>query len=116
MAESSVKSKRLVKNPETFRERAVKAGQTADKPKRRLLRRFFAKVFGPVFSPVRRFLVKLFQVQPFKTVAKLFRWVGLVLLPPYIRNSWKELKLVTWPNLNQSRRLTSAVLAFAIVF
>ena len=112
--------KRLVKNPETFRERALKATQATEAPKRRAAARLWApidRIVVRVLGPVGRFfLVKLFKVQPFKTIAKLARWVGLVIVPVYFRNSWKELRLVTWPNWQQSRQLTFAVLAFAIVF
>jgi preprotein translocase SecE subunit len=110
-------AKRRVKNPETFRERAIKATEATDAPKRGTrLRGFIAGRLRPIFGPVKRFFVKLFQVQPFKTIAKVGHWVGLVIVPVYIRNSWKELRLVTWPTWKQSRQLTSAVLAFAIVF
>jgi preprotein translocase SecE subunit len=44
------------------------------------------------------------------------RLLGKVLFPAYLRNSWQELRLVTWPNWKQSRQLTSAVLIFAIIF
>ena len=47
---------------------------------------------------------------------KFFRILSLILLPPYIRNSWKELKLVNWPNFKLSRQLTLAVVIFALFF
>ena len=109
--------KRRVKNPETFRERALKAATTPDKPKATArLRTAGGKVTTPVFSPVGRLLRKLARVQPFKFILKVLRLIGKIIVPPYIRNSWKELKLVTWPSLKQSRQLTFAVLLFAIVF
>ncbi len=104
------KSKRRVKNPETFRERAVKAAETSGKPKRSAgLRRAGSKVTGPVFGPAAQALGKLFSLKP-------FRLVGKILLPVYIRRSWHELRLVTWPSWKESRRLTVAVLIFAVVF
>lgn len=36
--------------------------------------------------------------------------------PSYFRNSWTELKLVTWPNRKTTAKLTIAVLIFAIIF
>ena len=118
MAEQPAKStKRQVKNPETFRERALKATEATDNPKRLpQIKRRTAGVFRPVFTPLGRFFKRLFARQPFKTLARLCHWIGLVLVPPYLRNSWQELKLVTWPNWRQSRQLTFAVLAFAVVF
>ncbi|HET8670873.1 MAG TPA: preprotein translocase subunit SecE, partial [Candidatus Saccharimonadales bacterium] len=47
---------------------------------------------------------------------KPFRILGLILVPPYFRNSWKELRQVTWPRFKDSLRLTFAVFAFAAVF
>jgi len=44
------------------------------------------------------------------------RAIGYVLAPPYIRNSWKELKQVEWPDRTQTRRLTFAVVLFSLVF
>jgi preprotein translocase SecE subunit len=44
------------------------------------------------------------------------RFVGRIIYPSYFRNSWKELKQVTWPTLKESRQLTYAVLIFAVVF
>lgn len=36
--------------------------------------------------------------------------------PQYVRDSWAELKLVTWPGRRETWRLTGAVLVFAVVF
>lgn len=111
------KTKRLVKNPETFRERAIKANEISDKPRKfNRLKWLIVKVSRPIFLPIGKFYLKLFQVQPFKFIAKIFYWMGLVVFPRYFRNSLKELKYVTWPNWRQSRQLTFAVLVFAVVF
>ena len=109
--------KRRLKNPETFRERAAKASETTEKVG--FIRRgwnAFKKIVRRIFRPVHRALKKLFSVQPFKTVAKIGHWVGLIVWPKYFRSSFKELKKVTWPNWKQSRRLTSAVIIFAVIF
>ncbi|HEV2403646.1 MAG TPA: preprotein translocase subunit SecE [Candidatus Saccharimonadales bacterium] len=47
---------------------------------------------------------------------RVFHIIGLILVPRYFRNSWRELRLVTWPNKKESRRLTLAVMLFAILF
>lgn len=47
---------------------------------------------------------------------KPFRILGFILVPPYFRNSWKELRQVTWPTFRVSLRLSFAVIVFAIVF
>ena len=48
-------------------------------------------------------------------IAKPFKFVGHYIIPPYFRNSWRELKLVTWPTRKQTRQLTLAVIMFSIV-
>jgi preprotein translocase SecE subunit len=102
--------KRRVRNPETFRERALKATEASDKPQRTsLVRRAGKKFVMPIARPLVHGLRKVFNRQP-------FRFIGKILFPVYFRNSWRELKLVTWPNKTQSRRLTSAVLIFATIF
>lgn len=102
--------KRTVKNPETFRERAVKASEEGDKPKRsaapkhllgrvfRWIGRLLNKIFGPIF-----------RLKPFKIL-------GRILVPEYFRSSWRELKLVKWPDWKTSRQLTFAVIVFAVIF
>lgn len=47
---------------------------------------------------------------------KSLRIAGLVIWPRFMRNSVKELKMVTWPSWKTSRGLTFAVLLFALVF
>lgn len=37
-------------------------------------------------------------------------------VPKYFRNSWRELKEVTWPDRKQTIKLTFAVIMFATVF
>jgi preprotein translocase SecE subunit len=101
--------RRIVKKVETTREKAEKNRVLTDKPKKfralRLAGRYIAKPFKVVF-------------RPFKKLGKykVFRILGLILLPRYFRNSWKELKQVTWPNRRESWQLTSAVIIFSIIF
>lgn len=48
----------------------------------------------------------------FRPIKKLLSF----LVPRYFVNSWKEVKLVSWPNRRETWRLTLAVMVFAIVF
>lgn len=99
------KSKRRLRNPETIREQALKAQTESGTPKRRsLVRSTSKKVFAPL-----KLVALVFRFKP-------LRWIGFVLAPPYLRNSWRELRLVTWPDRKQSRQLTTAVIIFSIVF
>jgi preprotein translocase SecE subunit len=108
-------TKRRVKNPETFRERAVKAN--TEKPKRIIAindgrKKYSSVVFGPIGKALNQFI----NLPGVKVLKRPGRILGKILFPVYFRNSWKELKLVTWPGWKLSRRLTYAVLVFAIVF
>ena len=111
MAQPAPKSKkRLVKNPETFRERAVKASEEGDKPARTgAPKRFLGSIFKRIGKVLKKVFGPIFRL-------RLFKLLGKILFPEYFRSSWRELKLVKWPNWKQSRQLTFAVLVFAIIF
>jgi preprotein translocase SecE subunit len=111
--EPTEKAKRQVKDPETFRERALKVTADQEKPKKiHPIRR----AIGKFFRSIGRALQRLFKVQPFKAIGWVFKMIGKVVFPKYLRSSFAELKLVSWPNWHLSRRLTYAVLIFAVVF
>lgn len=115
MADSkpSKTTKRRLRAPaQTVREQAEKARAEASKPdgKRRL--QAAASTAGKPFGFARR----LFNRQPFKAIGTVFGFVGRILVPKFVRNSFTELKYVTWPTRKQSRQLTFAVLMFAVVF
>lgn len=96
MAEAQpTKKKRLIKDPETFRERLQRGAAPESKSKRSL-------------NPLGR--------GPFKAVSRFLAPIGRFIIPKYFRASWGELKLVTWPSGKEGRRLTFAVLIFAVVF
>ncbi len=59
---------------------------------------------------------KLNKLPIFKQFFRLVKLLGLILVPRYIRNSFQELKGVTWPSFKESMRLTYAVIIFAVVF
>ena len=121
MAETKkTKAKRRVKDPETFRQRAIKATAESEKPsKRHRVRGLFGRIFSIIskpFRPVAKALKRLDKYRFFRILGKIFGFIGKILVPTYVRNSWKELKLVTWPTWFESRRLTLAVLIFAAIF
>lgn len=47
---------------------------------------------------------------------RVIRFIGRFLGLKYLRDSWLELRSVTWPTIRESLRLTSAVIIFSIVF
>ena len=101
MAEQSAKRKRILReSTETVRERS-----NGVLPKR-------SAKSGPLRTLFRRIGIW--------SIWKPFRFVGYFLakylIPPYFKNSWKELRMVTWPSRKQTRQLTFAVILFSIVF
>ncbi len=97
--------RRLKKAPESIRERVAKASDAAaSAPKERKPRK--------IFAPIRAIGRILRRVEQFKPV----HIICLVIVPRYVRNAWRELRMVTWPNRLETLRLTSAVIIFSIVF
>lgn len=47
---------------------------------------------------------------------RFMRFLGRIIGLSYVRSSWQELKLVTWPTRREGRRLTTAVILFSVVF
>ncbi len=108
MATEPAKPKRrMLKKAETVREIA---GKTANPtPKQRGVLGLALHYIAVPFKMVGRPLGKLGRFKP-------MRILGYILLPKYFRNSWKELRQVTWPSRRESFQLTSAVLVFAAIF
>ncbi len=107
MAEADKPKRRLVKKAETVREKAEKASSEDSKQPRRL------------HATKRRIST------PFRLIGRFGKWLGkfrifhiisLIIVPPYFRNSWRELRQVTWLKPKESLRLTYAVFAFAAIF
>jgi preprotein translocase SecE subunit len=104
------KKRRVIRKVETVREKSAKTAEQTEKPSRKKLilqgftapLRFVGRGFKKLGSILGRF--------------KVMRFIGRILLPRYFRNSWKELRGVTWPSMKQARQLTLAVMVFAIIF
>jgi preprotein translocase SecE subunit len=104
---------RIRKSAPTVRERAeaAKTKEQSKKPKR--IKSLLAKPAAPVRK------LNLSQKKPVKALKTPFRLIkkGLAwIVPSYIVHSWRELRLVHWPNRRETWRLTLAVFIFAIVF
>ena len=63
-------------------------------------------------KPKRRLLRRKKAVDPNKPLKNR----RFHIIPKFIRNSFSELKKVTWPNRRDTFKLTSAVIIFSIVF
>ena len=105
MAEEE-KQPRRVRKVETVRDKAEKTAADAAKPRR------LGKTRTRAGAPVRLAGRGLRKADRFKP----FHIIGLILIPPYFRNSWRELRQVTWPTGRESRQLTLAVILFATIF
>lgn len=112
-SDSKPKKRRIIRTPETLREKAEKPkaaqADVNDQPKKR----------GPISWllfyitwPLRFAGRQIAKLERFK----VFRIIGYVLVPPYLRHSWGELRQVTWPGRKETFQLTLAVLAFAAIF
>jgi preprotein translocase subunit SecE len=108
-AEPAKPKRRLVKKTETTREKTEKSVLERDKPKKQGVVRLTLRYIGAPFRVLGRGLAKIGHLKP-------FRLIGRILWPTYFRNSWKELKLVTWPTRREAAQLTLAVIIFSIIF
>ena len=115
------KPKRVLKKASpTVRERSEQAAKST--PKQQRVRRTARKATTPL-RVIGRFIAKIlrpfrFLLWPFKT--RPARFIGRILAKifflRYFRESWQELRKVTWPGRRETLQLTFAVFVFAIVF
>jgi len=106
--ESTSPKKRIVKKAESVREQMEnKAGKPV--PQKHGALRLAGHYIAVPFKPIGKLLAKVGRLKP-------FRLLGHILLPTYLRNSWKELRQVTWPGRKESWQLTLAVILFAVIF
>ncbi|HKU18376.1 MAG TPA: preprotein translocase subunit SecE [Candidatus Saccharimonadales bacterium] len=109
MADPAEPKRRVLKKAETVRELAENSESRSSQPKKSGVLRLSLRYIAVPFRFIGRPFAKLGRF-------KVFRIIGYILLPKYFRNSWKELRQVTWPSRRESWQLTSAVLLFAAVF
>ena len=105
-----VKAPRRIRSVESVREKAEKVAQADTKPHR------VRQVWRGFTSPVRLVGRGIAGLARFLHRFLIFRVLSRILLPRYFRNSWRELRQVTWPSRRDSRRLTTAVVLFATIF
>jgi len=105
-----------VRKVETVREKTAKstakAEAKASKQPKRLLRNVAGKVSKPLVKPA-NLITKPFKTRPLRAIGG---FIGLLFWPRYFRNSYKEVKQVTWPTRRETWKLTFAVLVFATIF
>ena len=105
--------KRLVKQ-ESMRDRAAKASSRSEKPRR--LKKTASAIRKPFAAAHRIGKKEYYVIKPHESGFKGFltkkrRWT-----PGYFRSSFKELRLVTWPNRKETWKLVVSVFLFSIIF
>lgn len=111
---SKAKQKRHLKDPETFREKALRAAEMKAKPVRSQ-----SKIGNSIRSSINSLkngIKKVSQIEGLKPLVIVLRFISRIIFPKYLRTSLEELKQVTWPSFKESRRLTYAVIIFAAIF
>ena len=111
---AKAKKPRIRKEPETVREKAQKETAKKATPKK------FHKVKTTIKKPFNKAAqIGAKEYHPIKVPDKkglrhLNKRVRFV--PKFVRESWAELKLVTWPSKSEALQKTLAVFMFAIFF
>lgn len=113
MAQSKSK-KRVLKKPETVRERVEKS--SVEKPqKTKRIRKVAKKVSKPFLwaSSIgqKEWYVPMPDNKTGRFLNKKRRFT-----PGYFRSAWKEVRQVTWPSRKETWKLTLAVFMFATIF
>lgn len=113
-AKTDAKKKRVRKPKESLRERNVKAAEKKGKEKR------VRKVANATTSTTKK-IGSVLTTEYHLTERKEnneehgFFSKSRSLAPRYFRNSWQEIKKVTWPDFRTTWKLVFAVFVFAIV-
>jgi len=110
---TSRKKPRVRKSVPTVRE-LTQSGSESPKPKKRSWLRVFFRTIAWPFVKVFGANTRLGRL--LRRILRPLSWLLRKLVPRYFVNSWRELKLVTWPGRRETWRLTAAVFVFAIVF
>lgn len=115
-SEESTSKKRRIRPATSGGEQTKKAktkAEPSDKPNRL---RGAAKTAGKPFVAAQRVRDKNYGLPVPDNKVGRFASKKRHIIPSYFRNSWKELKQVTWPDRKQTIQLTFAVFVFATVF
>ena len=116
-AEHRTAKRRLRTSPETVRERTAKFQSQAKLDAKPSAGRNMLSAFLWGFSwPLRKIGHVIGKLGRFRAVRFVVRNLGKVIVPVYFRNSWRELRLVTWPDRRTSFKLTYAVIVFSVLF
>jgi preprotein translocase SecE subunit len=108
------KSDKTKKKSTTMREKAE--DNQKDKPsKSRKLKQTAGKVKKPL-SSAKSIANKEYYIPMPDNKAGKFLNKKRSFIPKYFKESWRELKMVQWPNRKETTKSTIAVIVFAVVF
>jgi preprotein translocase SecE subunit len=107
--------KRRLRQPETVRQKAETASKTKATPKPRRVKQTIKSVGKPV-TAARRIGGKEYYLPLPDNKFGRFLNKRRHIIPRYFRESFRELKEVTWPDRKQTTQLTLAVFIFSITF
>ncbi|HUD05548.1 MAG TPA: preprotein translocase subunit SecE [Candidatus Saccharimonadales bacterium] len=93
------KKRRLKPAAETVREQSARQ-RDVDATEKKSYKQAFFKFIGKATKPI--------WIVPF--------WIGRFIVPKYFKESFRELKNITWPTRHTSRQLTFAVIIFSVIF
>lgn len=106
--------KARIRTPESMRDKAEKAQTSRAKPRR--IKSASSAVKKP-FRKVGKAVSKdYYLITPSDSGIRGFLTKKRRFIPKYFRDSYGELKLVTWPNRKETTNLMWAVFIFAIIF
>jgi preprotein translocase SecE subunit len=105
--------KRVLKKPETLRERAERTASA--KPKSRRLTTAASGLKRPVHAARRVGKKEYYLPLPDNRMGRFLNKRRSA-MPKFIKEAWAELRQVSWPNARTTMRLTLAVFIFSVVF
>jgi preprotein translocase SecE subunit len=103
-----------VRKAETMRDKADKAQSSKAKPRR--IKKASTAVKKPLRSAKEILTKDYYFITPTDSGMRGFFTKKRRFIPRYFRDSYSELKLVTWPNRSETWKLMWAVFIFALAF
>ncbi len=114
--EKSQPKKRRVRKSETVRQKAESASKAKEAPqKQRRVKQTLSTAGKPIKAAHQLGKKEVYLPLPDNKTGRFLNKRRHI-IPRYFRESFQELKLVTWPNRKQTTQLTLAVFIFAIGF
>ncbi len=114
MPEQEKKVKRPLRKAETMRDKSTK--QAKARPSGARIRRTATAASKPIKAVGRTAKKEYHFVTPRQKGVGGFLTRSRRFTPGYVRSSYKELRMVTWPTRGETWRLVTAVFVFSIAF